>query len=134
VGPFLARRPTHRSAPEQVHMNVLDGLAAIFSCVDDSAISLGEALCTRDFGSGPLQVSQQLLVLLLSMRDRWDMVPGDDKDVDRGLRFQVGKCVAPVILIYSLRRDAAVDDLTEDAAHDAESILHQPLVSGSMAG
>lgn len=98
-------------------MNVLDRLAAVCSSVDDGSISLCQAFCAGDLGSSPVKVSEQFFVFSLRVCDGRDMLSRDDKDVDRSLRFHVGKRVAVVVLIDGFRRDAAVDDLAEDTAH-----------------
>ena len=48
-------------------------------------------------------------------------VAGDNKDVHRRLWLRISEGIAMIVLIYSLRRDATVDDLAEDAAHGQES-------------
>ena len=102
-------------------MDVVDSLAAIRSRINDSAISLRKALGASDFRCGPLQVPEELLLLLLCVSDRCDVFSWDDKNVHGRLRLDVGEGVAVLILVYGFRRDASIDDLAEDAVHDDES-------------
>lgn len=38
---YLARRPGHMAAAEQVDVQVVDGLSAVWACIDDQAIAVG---------------------------------------------------------------------------------------------
>jgi hypothetical protein len=117
----LSGGPGHRSAAEEVDVDVVHGLAAVFSGVDDSAIALRESLDARDLGSGPMQVAEQRVVLLLCVRNGGDVLSRDDKDVHRRLRLDVGEGVAVLILVDGFGGNTPVDDLAEYAAHGEES-------------
>jgi hypothetical protein len=96
---------------------MIDGLAAILASVDDGAIPAGEPLAARDFGSGPVQVPEELIVLFVSVCNGGDVLAGNDENVHGRLRLEIHEGVALIVLIHRFRRDAPVDDLAEEAAH-----------------
>ena len=104
-----------------MNVDVVDGLAAILSGIDDGSIFLRKTLGARDFCSGPVKVAEQFSMLLAGMPDGDDMLPWDKKDVNRRLRFDIREGVAALILVDSLGGDGSVDDLAEYAAHGEES-------------
>jgi hypothetical protein len=117
----LSGRPGHRSAAEKVDVDVVHGLTAVFSGVDDSAIALRESLGARDFRSSPMQVAEQGVVFPLCVRDGCDVFARDDKDVHRRLWLDVGEGVTVLILVDGFGGNTSVDDLAEYATHGEES-------------
>ena len=114
---WLARGPCHGAAAEEMYVDVVDGLATVFAGVDDGAVSLGESFSAGDFRGGPLEVAEQVLVILFCVSDRGDVLPGDNEDMYGRLRLDVGEGVAVLILVDGFGRNASVDDLAEYAAH-----------------
>lgn len=104
-----------------MNVDVVDCLAPVFSRVDDRAVSLRKPLCAGDLGRGPLQVSEEMLVVFLGVSNGRDVLPGDDEDVDGGLRLDVREGVAMLILVDGFGGNASVDDLAENAAHAEKS-------------
>jgi len=102
-------------------MDVVDCLPAIFSRVNNGAVSLGESFRASDLCGGPLQMSEKMFVILFGVSDGGDVLPRDDKDVDGSLRPDVSEGVAVLILIDGFGGDTSVDDLAEYAAHAQES-------------
>jgi len=64
-----------------------------------------------------MQMPNQGIVLFACVGDRSHVLAGNDKDVNRGLRIDVGEGIALVILIDGLGGDASIDDSAKDAAH-----------------
>jgi hypothetical protein len=96
---------------------VVDSLATVLSRIDNSPIPVLEPLRPSDFCSGPMQMPNQGIVLFACVGDRSHVLAGNDKDVNRGLRIDVGEGIALVILIDGLGGDASIDDSAKDAAH-----------------
>ena len=100
-----------------MQVDVIDGLAAVVACVDNGAISIRQAFGACDLRSGPVQMSEELVVLFLGMRDGRNVPPRDDEHVYRRLRLQVHESIALVVLIDSFRWNTSIDDLAKKAAH-----------------
>lgn len=105
------------SSSQQMEVEVVYGLATMLSRIDHSAIAVLEPFRTSDFGSGPMQMPDQRIVLFACMSDRSQVLAGNNKDVNRGLRIDVGEGIALVILIDGFGGDASIDDPAKDAAH-----------------
>jgi hypothetical protein len=115
---FLAWWPGHCAPTKQMDVNVVDGLSAIFSGVDHGAIALGQPFGAGDFGGCPMEMADQSVVLLISVGNRRNMLARNNKDVDRGLRIDVGEGVALVVLVDGFGRNTSIDDPAEEATHD----------------
>ena len=105
------------TASQKVEMEMVDSLATMLSGIDHSPIPVLEAFRPSDFGCGPMQIPDQGIVLLACVGDGSNVLAGNDKDVNGGLRIDVGEGIALVILIDGLGGDASIDDPAEDAAH-----------------
>jgi hypothetical protein len=106
-----------------VEVEVVYGLAAVFSCVDDYAIAVQEALLAGDFGCGCEQVAEQWAVCRSCFGQGCDVFAGHDEYVDRGLRVDIRKCVALLVGVDRLRGDGSVDYFAEKTVHDELSLL-----------
>ena len=102
-------------------MDVVYRLATVGSRIDDGAVSQREPFGARDFRSGPLQMTEEFLLCLLGESARGDVYSRVDKDMHWGLRLDIGKGVAVLILVDSFGRNGPVNNLAEDAVHDEES-------------
>ncbi len=118
----LPRRPRERPSAEQVDVEMLDGLAAVFSCVDHHAIAIGEALVAGDLGGGPEQVAKQRAVAGIGVVQRGDVFARRHQHMDGRLRMKVGEGVAQLVLVDRSGRNASVDDLAKEATHGAYSV------------
>jgi hypothetical protein len=98
-------------------MDVIDCLAAVFSCIDHGAIPFRQALGARDFGRGPEQMPDQRSVFSPGIANRCDVLAGKHKNVYGRLRLDVDKRIALIVLEYRFGRDASINDLAEEATH-----------------
>lgn len=94
-------------------VEMIDGLAAVLGGIDHDSISLGKSVLPCQIGSDPQQVSEQRRMLLAGLVERSQVFTGNNQNMDRSLRMDVGKCKAFVVLVQSLRRDASFDDPAE---------------------
>ena len=115
-------------AAEQVNVEVIHGLATMFSRVDHGAITTGEILGARNLSRHPEQMTEQGRMARTGISQRNDMLARHDQDMHRSLRIDVGKGVALVVLKDSGRGDLAFDDLAEKAVGHATSL------QGALAG
>ena len=99
-------------------VDMVDGLSAIFAGVDYGAIALCQPFGAGYFGGCPMKMADQSVVLLISVGNRRNMLARNNKDVDRGLRIDVGKGVALVVLVDGFGRNTSIDDPAEEATHD----------------
>ena len=60
----LARRPSHGAPTEQMDVNVIDRLSAVFPCIDHGAKTLRQTPGTSDFSGYPMKMANERAVLL----------------------------------------------------------------------
>jgi hypothetical protein len=65
----LSRRPGHGSPAEQVDVEMVDGLAAVFAGVDDDAVALAEAFLLCDARGHMQQVAEQAGLRVVGLRE-----------------------------------------------------------------
>ena len=99
-------------------MNMVDGLAAVVTGVDDRAVALSQSLAARNLGRHPMQMADQGTVILGRMPNRGNVFARNNQHMHRCLRVDVGKDVALIVLVDGLGGDASVDDPAKKAAHD----------------
>jgi len=99
-------------------MEMVDGLAAIVSGVDNGAVALGQPLAARNLRGHPMQVADQRSLLFGHISHRGDVLAWNDQHVHRRLRIDVGKSVALIVLVDGLGGNASFDDPAKEAAHD----------------
>ncbi len=122
---ILAGRPAVLSSAQQVQMQVVHSLTSIVARVDDGAVPvhqpglLGQRICRQQ------QVAQQRLILGGGVRKRADVFARQHQQMRRGLRMDVGNRHAKLIVVYMFRRNASVNDLAKEAAHNPPSV-HLP--------
>lgn len=97
---------------------MVDGLSAIFAGVDYGAIALCQPFGACYFGSCPVKMTDQSIVLLISVGNRRNMLARNNKDVYGRLRVDVGKGVALVVLVDGFGRNTSIDDLAKETTHD----------------
>src|ERR1035438_5572702 len=92
----LSRRPSERTAAEQMDVEVIDGLAAVFARVDHHTIALGQPLGAGYLCRSPQQVTKQRAVVLIGFGYRGDVPARRHQHMDGSLRMYVRKGVAEV--------------------------------------
>jgi hypothetical protein len=105
-----------------MYMEMIDGLAAVFSCVDDDAIAFGETFLAREVRRDPEQMTEHRRVLLAGFCKRDEMFTRDDQQVNRGLGRNVGEGVTCIVLIFRFGWDASIDNFAEEATHNRISV------------
>jgi len=108
---------------EEVEMEMVHGLAAVFSGVDDNAVALGESLGLGDGGSGLEQMAEEGGLVRAGVVQGGEVLAGNDENVDGRLGMDVGEGVAEVVLMDGGGGDGSLSDLAEEAAHDETSVL-----------
>jgi hypothetical protein len=111
-----------------MEVEVIDGLASIFACVDDYAVALAEGFVARNFCRNPQEMTEERLVAFAGVRERGDVPARHHQQMDRRLRMNVGEGVTLVVLIDSGRGNASVNDLAKEAAHGETSVQELQLV------
>lgn len=102
-----------------MHVQMRDGFATIGPIINDDA----EAGITKAFFPGQglrdkEQVAKQRLIGRRAEADTRDHLLWYDEEMDRGLRVDVMKGQALVVLMDNLGRDFAGDDLLKNGAHN----------------
>lgn len=120
----LSRWPGHGASAEQMDVDVIDGLPAVFSGIDHRSIAPSQSFGASNLSGYPVQMSDEGAVLAASMCNGADVLTRNDQHVHRCLRIDIGKGVALVVLVYGLGRDTSLDDPAKEAAHFGFS-LHE---------
>jgi hypothetical protein len=95
-------------------MQVVDRLATIGTSINNNAVSVVQPFVAGQFRGFSYHVPQQRRVLLLCMSGGCNMLLGNNQQMRRRLRVDVGKAQALVVLEHTLGRDAASDNLAEE--------------------
>lgn len=103
---------------DEVEVDVVHRLAGILAGIDHGTIALRQSFAARDLGSSPVQMPEQFAVFFPCLRERRDVLARYYEDVNRGLRVDVRKRIAMIILVNGFGRYASVNDLAEKAAHN----------------
>ncbi len=109
------------AAAEEMKMEVVDGLAAVFSGVDDHAVAFAEALVAGNQGRSVEKVTEEVAVLSVGIVERGKVLAGNDEDVDGRLRVNVREGVAELVLIDGSGGDGSLGDFAEEAGHEMTS-------------
>jgi len=107
---------------------MIDSLSAFRARIDHHAIAFGQVLRASDFSRGPEQVAEQIGVVFYTFSERDEVFARSYENMDRGLRIDVGKGIAELVLVDGGGGDASFDDPAEETTHDGNSV--QERVSG----
>lgn len=112
----------HPTAAHQVHVQMVDFLAAIAIAIDDEPVAaLGDALLLSDLSRRQQQTPRHLFVLIRQVIHRGDLFIGNDQNMDRGQRANIPKCGHQFVLINDGPRQLAADYPGKDAGQRAHS-------------
>src|SRR5690606_10840653 len=101
-------------AAEQVHVEVVDLLAAMLVAVDDQPVPLLQALLLRYLRRRREHAAQRGLVLGPDVVGGGDQRAGHDQHVGGRPGADVTERRDEIVLVDDVRRDLAADDLAED--------------------
>jgi len=105
-----------------MHVQVIDRLSAIVARIDDDSVAFGQPLFARKIRRDPQQMPQQRGMLLACLGQRNKMLPRCNQQVHRRLRMNIREGITPVVLVLRHRRNASINDLAEEAAHNRNSV------------
>lgn len=94
-------------------MEMVDRLSPVFAGVDDDTISAIQLSLARNVCGDSHQMTKQGCVFGNGLCLRGDVLFGNDEEMGRCLRIDVGKGDAEIILVEAVCRDFAFHDLTE---------------------
>lgn len=94
-------------------MEMIDGLAAVFTGVYDGAIAIDEAFFPRDLCDDGKQVAKQWSVFRRSGGERCDVFARDNQQMHFGVGMDVGEDDALLIFIDAGGRNGSFDDLAK---------------------
>jgi hypothetical protein len=102
------------SARDDVNVQVEYGLARISAVVDDQAERIRHAQLLSHLAGRQQQMTQQGLVVLVSVYQAGNFPLGDYQHVDRGLRIDIVYRNAVIVLIEELTGNLTTDDLAKN--------------------
>ncbi len=105
-----------RAATQDVQVDVLDGLAAVSSGIDDDAMAFWNVL----FGESGGDVEEMAEEVGGDLGDVGKVVFGNDQEVGGGLGVDVREREGAVVLVEGLDGDFALGDLAEEAVGHGE--------------
>jgi hypothetical protein len=97
-------------------------LAAVFPRVDHHAKAVGKPLLPREIRSNPKQMPEQSAMFFSGLGQRNHVLPRRNQNMRRRLRIDVFEGVAFVVLINRTGRNAPLNDLAKEAAHNGNSV------------
>jgi hypothetical protein len=100
-------------AAEHVHVEMVDGLAAVGAGVDDDAVAFGKALVAGYCSGRSKQVAEKSGVIFAGVSERCDVLARDHEKVGGRLRVDVRERDTLVVLEQELGRDGSFNDLAE---------------------
>ena len=105
-------------------MQMGNGLLAFFATVEHRAISPMQPFVGRDFLGAQEEMSDQLLIVIRQIVQRWDRLPRYNQNVNRCLGLNVPKCNALFILVHHIRRDLTIGNLLKQGlfGHDRDAL------------
>jgi len=109
------------AAAEQMEVKMIDGLAAVFAGVDDDTIAFAEAFVAGNRGGCIQEMAEQVAVVSGCVVERGEVFTGNDENVDRRDRMNVGEGVAELVLVDGSGGNGTFGDLAEDAGHGVTS-------------
>jgi hypothetical protein len=118
---LLAGRPGVMTAAEEMDVQMVDCLAAVFAGVDDYAIAFAEALVASDRRCGVQEMAEQVAVLSGGVVEGSKVFAGNDEDMDGRDRVNVREGVAELVLIDGCGGDGTVGNFAEYAGHGVTS-------------
>ena len=119
----LTWRPGERAAAEQVDVEMIHALAAVFSGVEHQAVALGgETLVAGNLRGGPQQVAEQRAITRIGIVQRADVFAGRHEHMHGRLRVKVREGVAQLVFVDRGGGYASVNDFAKEATHNASSV------------
>jgi hypothetical protein len=115
-------------------VKVVHGLAAVFASVDDDAIAFAEAFVAGDCGCHMKEMTEKVTVFCIGVVERGKVFAGNDENVDRRLRMNVGEGVTQLVLVDGGGGDGAIGDFAEEAGHGVSSRRDQCTTAWLSAG
>lgn len=110
------------ASAEQMEVEMIHGLAAVFAGVDDDAIAFAKALVAGDCGGCREEVAEQIAIRGAGIVERGKVFAGNDENVDGRLRVEIGEGVTELVLVDGGGRDGTIGDLAEEAGHGVTSL------------
>ena len=111
----LAGRPVHLPSSQQMQVKVIDSLAAVGTGVDDDAETVVEMLLLCNFVGCGEELTEEFGVGGGGVRERGEVLFGDDQDMHRRLWMDVGKREDLFVLKEMRDGDRAGGNLAEEA-------------------
>lgn len=112
----LSHRVAHPLSPDQMQVQVKDGLTAVDARVRDETVTvLIDPFLFCEFPGGREEMPDQLLVLRLERIDRFDVAVRHDQDVRRRDRVDVAEGGHLLVAVDDGRFGFVRNDLAEDA-------------------
>lgn len=110
------------TAAEQMHMKMIDGLAAVGTRIHDDAVALSERFVARNLCGDCDKMAEQRRVRCGGFRERCDVFARNDEDMCWSLGADVSEGITFGVLIHGSRGNASIDDFAEQAAHNGTSV------------
>jgi hypothetical protein len=116
------RGPGEQAAAEQMQVQVVDSLAAVFAGIHDNAVAVAELFLAGNFRRSPQQMTEKRSFVFAGFGKRADVLARDYEDMHRRLRIDISESVTELVLKDRSRGDLLVNDLAKGAAHGQTSV------------
>lgn len=103
-------------------VEMIDGLAAVFTRVHDDAIALGESLGAGNLSGCPMQMAENRALAFIGILHGDNVLARHNQHMHGRLRMKVGKGIHQIILEDGRRWNLAFNDLAKYAVHGDPSV------------
>jgi hypothetical protein len=112
----------HLPSSQQMQVKVIDGLSAVRAGVHHCAETVDEKLLVCNFVHCEQELSEQLGLGGGGLSKRSEVSLGDDQDMHRRLRMDVGKREHGFIFVETRDRDCAAGDLAKETVRSCSHV------------
>jgi hypothetical protein len=114
AGCELSRRPGHRTAAEEVDVEMRNRFPAIAAVIDHEPESgILDAERAGDGAGSEEKMAEEVGVGISGVADAWDYTFWNHEDMDWGLRVDVAEGEAEVVIVDNVGRNLAGNDFLE---------------------
>ena len=105
------------SSSQQMHVEVIDSLAAVWAGVDDETKTVVEMLLLCNFRCSTEQLAEEFGFAEGGVREGAEVLLGNDQNMHGGLRIDVREGEHVIVLKEARDGDCAGGDFAEEAVH-----------------
>lgn len=107
-------RPCHLSSSQNVEVKVVNRLGSVLAVIDHHSVTLLQRLFLGHVFGNNQQMTQKLSIIISGLTYSGNGDPGNDQEVNRGLRIYIPESQTLVIFINNISWNGFINDFGED--------------------